>query len=234
MNDPVFLITGAAGGIGAATAHLATTAGYRVVLAGRDATRLDALARRLGPPERVSTGPCDVTDWDQLRALLDRVATEFGRLDVAFANAGQFSGPPLLGTIDAPGAWRDMVLTNVYGTALTSHAAWPLLTASRGHLVMTGSVAGRVTVPGQLYSATKWAVTALAQSLRAAAVGSGVRVTVVQPGLVAAGTIAADRADDPKLTPADVARAVMYALAQPPGVDVNEIVIRPTGQHPGR
>ena len=127
-----------------------------------------------------------------------------------------------------------MVLTNVFGAAITVRAVWPLLVKAPGHLVLTGSVAGRVTVPGSIYSATKWAVTGLGQSIRAAAVGSGVRVTVVQPGLVDAGPIPPNRWNDPKLEPADVARAALFAVTQPPGVDLSEIVIRPTGQHPAR
>jgi NADP-dependent 3-hydroxy acid dehydrogenase YdfG len=225
LADQVFLVTGATGGIGAATARGAAEAGYRLVLAGRSPDRLLALADSLGG----LAVRCDVTEADQLRALADRIAAEFGRLDVVFANAGQFSAPPLLAA-DAPAEWRDMVLTNVYGTALTAHVLWPMLVASSGHLVLTGSVAGRVTVPGSLYSPTKWAVTALGQSLRAAAVGTGVRVTVIQPGLVDAGHIAPERQADPKLAPADVARAVLYAVTQPPTVDVNEIVLRPKGQ----
>lgn len=213
---------------------MAADRGYRLVLASRNAERLHALAAELGSPDRVLACPCDVSEWDEVRGLADRVGEAFGRLDVTFANAGQFLAPLLLGDVDAPDEWRSMVLTNVYGTALTVHATWPLLTASQGHLVITGSVAGRVVVPGQLYSATKWAVSGLAQSIRSAAVGTGVRVTVVQPGLVDVGQVPEHRKDDPKLQPGDVARAVMFALDQPPQVDVNEIVVRPTGQAPHR
>ena len=120
------------------------------------------------------------------------------------------------------------------GAAITAHAVWPSLRDSRGQLVLTGSVAGLVTVPASLYSATKWAVTGLGRSLRAAGAREGVRVTVVHPGLVDAGYLAPDRRDDPKLAPEDVARAVLFALDQPPGVDVNELVVRPAGQDPAR
>jgi NADP-dependent 3-hydroxy acid dehydrogenase YdfG len=75
-----------------------------------------------------------------------------------------------------------MVMTNVFGTAITVRALWPMLARAQGHLVLTGSVAGRVNVAGSVYSATKWAVTGLGQSVRAAAASSGVRVTLVQPG----------------------------------------------------
>jgi NADP-dependent 3-hydroxy acid dehydrogenase YdfG len=127
-----------------------------------------------------------------------------------------------------------MVLTNVYGTAITARAAMPHLLAARGHLVLIGSVAGTVTVPGDLYSATKWAVTALGRGIRAEVAGTGVRVTVVQPGLVDAGTRSPAREGDPVLRPEGVARAVLFAVGQPPHVDVGEIVVRPSGQDPHR
>lgn len=234
MDDPVLLITGASTGIGAATSRLAADHGYRLVLASREAPRLEALAEELGGLARALAMPCDVTDWTQVQALAEFVARTFGRLDAAFVNAGQFAGAPLLGDRDTPQEWRQMVLTNVYGAAITAHAVWPLLTVSRGHLIFTGSVAGRVAIPASLYSATKWAITGLGQSLRAAAVGSGARVTVIHPGLVDSGVIAPERQDDPKLDPQDVARAVLFALTQPAGVDINEIVIRPVGQEPAR
>jgi NADP-dependent 3-hydroxy acid dehydrogenase YdfG len=125
-----------------------------------------------------------------------------------------------------------MVVTNICGPAYTARATMPALIRSKGHLVLTGSAAGRGVRPGNLYSATKWAVTGLAQAIRAEAVGTGVRVTLIQPGLTDTEAIPASRAADPKLDPADVGRAVMYAVSQPPTVDVNEILIRPVGQGP--
>ena len=94
-----------------------------------------------------------------------------------------------------------------------------MLAESRGHLLLTGSVAGRVLIPGSLYSATKWAVSALAASIRAECVGTGVRVTLVQPGLTDTDPVSPGREGDPKLDPGDVARAVLYAVSQPAGVD---------------
>jgi NADP-dependent 3-hydroxy acid dehydrogenase YdfG len=123
-----------------------------------------------------------------------------------------------------------MVLTNVYGAAITARATLPLLAETEGHLVLTGSVAGRHIRTANLYSATKWAVTGLAGSIREEAVGTGVRVTVIQPGLVRTDMISDEQRAKPNLVPDDIARAVLYALEQPPSVDVNEIVVRPTGQ----
>jgi NADP-dependent 3-hydroxy acid dehydrogenase YdfG len=96
--------------------------------------------------------------------------------------------------------------------------------------VLTGSVAGRHIRRGSLYSATKWAITGLAGSIRDEAVGTGVRVTVVQPGLVDTELISEEQRAKPNLVPDDIARTVLFALQQPPSVDVNEIVVRPTGQ----
>ncbi|MGW4214468.1 SDR family oxidoreductase [Lentzea sp. NPDC004789] len=231
MNDPVFLITGASRGIGAATARLAAESGYRLVLVARDQLRLADLAAQLDSPDRTLPISCDVTDWEQLSGLITRVQDTWGRLDVVFANAGASVVTSFLGTHGAPpDQWRDMVLANVYGPALTARAALPALVASGGHLVLTGSAAGRGVRPGNLYSATKWAVTGLAQSIRAECVGTGVRVTLIQPGLVDTGGIPPERSHDPKLDSADIARAVLYAVSQPATVDVNEILIRPVGQ----
>ncbi|WP_433262870.1 SDR family oxidoreductase [Actinosynnema sp. CS-041913] len=231
MGEGVFLITGASRGIGLATAQAAAEAGYRLVLTARDVDKLAEQAARLGGPDRVWVASCDVRAWEQLAALVGRVEEEWGRLDVVFANAGTSVVTSFTSSQGAPPAqWSDMVLTNVCGPAFTARAALPALIRSGGHLVLTGSAAGRGVRPGNLYAATKWAVTGLAQAIRAECVGTGVRVTLVQPGLTDTGGIPTSRLGDPKLAPADVARAVMYAVSQPSTVDVNEILVRPLGQ----
>ena len=121
-----------------------------------------------------------------------------------------------------------MVLTNVYGAALTIRASLPALRESRGHLLLTGSVAGRVAIEGSLYSATKWAVTGMAESLRKQVLGTGIRVTLVEPGVVS--TPFFNEPPKEALEASDIARAVVYALAQPEHVSINEILIRPTSQ----
>jgi NADP-dependent 3-hydroxy acid dehydrogenase YdfG len=121
-----------------------------------------------------------------------------------------------------------MVLTNVYGAALTIRATIPALKASRGHLLLTGSVAGRRALPGSLYSATKWAVTGMGESARLELNGTGVRVTLIEPGMV--DTPFFENRPTGALEPDDIARAVMFAVSQPPHVDVNEILVRPTSQ----
>jgi NADP-dependent 3-hydroxy acid dehydrogenase YdfG len=227
VADDVVLITGASSGIGAATARAAAAQGYRVALAARSAEPLAELARELGAPERALAVSCDVTEWEDVQLLVSATLERFGRIDVAFANAGFGARRGFLE--ESPEHWRDMVLTNVYGSALTVRAVVPALRESRGHLILTGSVAGRVAVPGSLYSCTKWAVTAMAEAARRELHGSGIRVTLLSPG-----TVETPFYDEPvggeQLTAEDVARAVMYAVGQPPHVDVNEILMRPTTQ----
>jgi NADP-dependent 3-hydroxy acid dehydrogenase YdfG len=226
MADPVFLITGASSGIGAATARAAAEAGYRLALAARSVDKLEALAGELGGDERALAIACDVTEWSDQEAMVAQVLDRFGQLDVAFANAGFGAKRGFLS--ETPEFWREMVLTNVYGAALTIRATVEALTASQGHLLLTGSVAGRRALPGSLYSATKWAVTAMGEGARQELNGSGVRVTLIEPGAV--DTPFFENQPKTALVAEDVARAVMYAVSQPPSVDVNEILIRATTQ----
>jgi NADP-dependent 3-hydroxy acid dehydrogenase YdfG len=226
MSDPVFLITGASSGIGAATARRAAQDGYRLVLAARSEDRLAELAEALGGPHRAIAVRCDVTEWPDQESLVSQALERFGRLDVAFANAGFGASRGFLN--ESPELWRSMVLTNVYGAALTIRATMPVLKDAKGHLLLTGSVAWRRALPGSLYSATKWAVTAMGESARQELNDTGVRVTVIEPGMV--DTPFFDNPVSGALEPDDVARAVMFAVSQPPHVDVNEILVRPTSQ----
>jgi NADP-dependent 3-hydroxy acid dehydrogenase YdfG len=225
-DDPVFLITGASSGIGAATARHAAKAGYRLVLGARSADKLEALATELGGEDRAIAVPTDVTKWADNEALVTAATDRFGRLDVAFANAGFGAARGWLK--ETPEHWHDMVLTNVLGAAYTVRAAIPALKASKGHILITGSVAGRRVLPGSLYSVTKWAVTAMGEAIRADLNETGVRTTLIEPGMV--DTPFFDNPGEGRLEPDDIARAVMYAISQPPHVDVNEILIRPTAQ----
>jgi len=226
MADPVFLITGASSGIGAATAHMASAAGYRLVLAARSTDKLEALAEELGGEERAIAVTCDVTEFDQQEAMVRAALDTFGRLDVAFANAGFGAARGFLE--ESPEQWRDMVLTNVLGCAYTIRATMPALMESVGHLLLTSSVAGRRALPGSLYSATKHAVTAMAESARQELNDSGVRVTSIEPEMV--DTPFFDDRPQNALEPDDIARAIMFAVQQPAHVDVNEILIRPVSQ----
>jgi NADP-dependent 3-hydroxy acid dehydrogenase YdfG len=225
-NSKVFLITGASTGIGAATARRAAQEGYRVVLAARSKDKLDALAGELGGDGQAIAVECDVAEWEQQAALAARALDAFGRIDVVFANAGFGAQRSFLG--DSPEHWRDMVLTNVLGVAYTIRATLPELRERAGHMVITSSVAGRRALQGSLYSATKHAVTAMGEALRQEANDTGMRVTLIEPGMV--DTPFFDNPGEGRLEADDVARVIMFAVAQPPHVDVNEILVRPTAQ----
>ena len=225
MSDAVFLITGASSGIGAETARRAAGAGYRVVLAARSTERVEALSQELGGAGRALPVHCDVNDETSQRAMVLEVLKEFGRIDVVFANAGMGGSPGGFSGAD-PDHWREMILTNIYGVGLTLRCTIESLKKTRGHLLLTGSAAGRATIPGSMYSATKWAVSAIGYGVREELRGTGIRVTLIEPGMV--DTPFFDERPAHALNPEDVAAAVLYAVSQPPHVDVNEILVRPT------
>jgi NADP-dependent 3-hydroxy acid dehydrogenase YdfG len=226
-DSPVLLITGASSGIGAATARHAVDAGWRVVLAARSEEKLQELADELGGDEAAVAVRCDVTSWDDQQAAVTRAFEAFGRLDASFANAGFGAKRGFLE--ESVEHWKAMVDTNVYGCALSIRAA---LTRFReqgsGHMLLTGSVAGRRALPGSLYSATKWAVTAMGEALRAEVADTPIRVTLIEPGMV--DTPFFENRPTGALQADDIARVALYALTQPPHVDVNEVLIRPVNQ----
>ena len=230
-DEPVLLITGASSGIGAATARRAAETGYRLVLGARREDRLRELAEELGGAQRAVAVRCDVTDFDDDQALAQAALESFGRIDAVFANAGFGAQRGFLE--ESVEHWRSMVLTNVLGVALTIRATLPhLLERGSGHYLITSSVAGRRVLPGSLYSATKWAVTAIGEALRAELRqmhdNTGIRVTLIEPGMT--DTEFFDQRPQNALADDDLARAAIYALTQPERVDVNEILVRPSSQ----
>jgi len=230
-DDPVLLITGASSGIGAATARLAAPT-HRLVLAARRTEELEALAAELGGPERALAVGCDVGEWDQVEAMAAAALAHFGRIDIVFANAGFGAARGFLE--ESVEHWRSMVLTNVLGPALTIRATLPhLLERGTGHFLVTSSIVGRFPVPGSLYGATKWAATAIGHNLRAELRqlqdNDAIRVTLIEPGMVDT-PFFDQRPGEWALRDEDIGRAVMYAVEQPPNVDVSEILVRPTQQ----
>ena len=232
-DDPVLLITGASSGIGAATARAAAERGWRLALGARSEDRLTELAGELGGEDKALAVRADVTEFGDNERLVAAAVDGFGRLDAVFANAGFGASRGFLE--EDPDHWRSMVLTNVLGVAYTIRAALPhMLEADRGHFVITSSVAGRRALPGSLYSATKWAVTATAealrQELRQMHENHTIRVTCIEPGMVDTPFFDDRPGPERALHDEDIAAAVIYALEQPDRVDVNEILIRPVTQ----
>ncbi|MFE5401546.1 SDR family oxidoreductase [Streptomyces sp. NPDC056580] len=231
MNDsPVALITGGGSGIGAAVARRLLDAGYRVTVTGRGERRLRDFAGALGDPAGLLTTAGDAASYDDVRGAVDRTLAEFGRLDTVVSNAG-FATHDSVADGD-PAGWPEMVLTNVLGPALLIRASVEALKETGGRIVLVGSVAGLVPTPGNLYGATKWAVTGLAENTRRQVTEFGIGVTLVAPGRVGTpfwdsyGSLPPGRL----LTAEQIADSVVWAIRQPAGVDVNTVVVRPLGQ----
>src|SRR4051794_5804419 len=235
-------ITGASSGIGEATALACARAGAAVALAARREDRIRDLAGRIEEEGgRAVALPTDVSDERQARAFIEHAYEQLGGLDALVNNAGLM----LLGPI--PGAdteeWRRMVDVNVYGVLYCTHAALPvMLEKGAGHIVNVSSVAGRFARAGSgVYNLTKWGVGAFSEALRQEVTAQGIRITLIEPGAVATELVDQNRpevqevirgvlADATPLEADDIARAVVYALAQPQNVSINEVLIRPTGQ----
>jgi clavulanate-9-aldehyde reductase len=242
LSNQVVLVTGASSGIGEATALACARAGAAVALAARRADRIDALVERIdregGRAVAIAT---DVGEEAQARAFVERAHSELGRLDVLVNNAGVMLLGPITGADTEE--WRRMIHANVFGVLYCTHAALPLMAAQgSGHVINVSSVAGRFARAGSgVYNLTKFGVGAFSESLRQEAVAIGVRVTVVEPGAVATELPGHNRPEILEqmakrfqgVTPLaadDIANAVLYAIAQPANVSVNEMLIRPSGQ----
>ncbi|MEK6343617.1 MAG: SDR family oxidoreductase [Curtobacterium sp.] len=240
IQGKVVAITGASSGIGEATAEHLAARGAKVVLGARRVERLATVVERItaagGEAIAVDT---DVRSREALHALIASARSRFGRLDVLHQNAGSMAVSPFALDVDG---WQQMVDVNLVGVLNGIAAALPVFREQgSGHFVHTASTSAHRIVPAQgVYAATKTAVRVLSEALRQEA-GPGLRVTVVSPGFTA--TEGVTKTDDPEqraalqarmdaiAMPTDaVAAAVAYAIAQPAGVDVGEVVIRPTAQ----
>ncbi|GGS19954.1 oxidoreductase [Streptomyces nojiriensis] len=235
----VVAITGAGSGIGEATALLLAERGARVVLGARRTERLEALAARIERAGgRAAWIRTDVTRRGDVSALVGLARERYGRLDVLVGNAGVGLISPLdeLRVED----WEEMIDVNLKGVLYGIAAALPLFREQgSGHFVNIVSTAGLRVVPQQsVYAGTKNAVRTISEGLRQEA-GDSVRVTVVSPGAVRTdftermgpqARARIDRMMETALSPDAVARAVAFAVEQPDGVDVGDIVVRPTAQ----
>jgi NADP-dependent 3-hydroxy acid dehydrogenase YdfG len=241
VADKVVAITGASSGIGEAAALMLASAGAKLALGARRTDGLEGLVRRIvGAGGEAVHALTDVTRRADLLDLVALARMHYGRLDVVIANAGVAPISPLDELrVDE---WDQMIDVNVKGVLYAIAAALPVFRAQGfGHFVTLASTAGFKTVPNQaVYSATKFAVRALCEGLRQEA-GDKLRVTIVSPGFVATDLVqsvpeAGFRAqllaarDRMAIPPNAVAKAILFAIEQPPEVDVNEIVIRPTAQ----
>jgi NADP-dependent 3-hydroxy acid dehydrogenase YdfG len=242
LQGKVALVTGASSGIGAATAEALAAAGANVVIAARRTDRLTALESKLAAQgTKVLSVELDVTDERACRAAVQQTVDQFGALDILVNNAGLM----LLGKIEGADTtdWTRMINTNVLGLMFMTHAALPHLLAGQGSIINVSSVAGRVARLGSgAYNASKWAVGAFSESLRQEVTTRGVRVVVIEPGMVATelrdhitdqtakAAVMARAEETRQLQATDIANAVVWAVTQPDYVAINEILIRPTDQ----
>ncbi len=243
LAGKVAIVTGASSGIGEATAIALAAEGAAVTIAARRRDRLDDLTKRITEKgEQVLSITADVSDEAQVDDVVQQTQVKFGKVDILVNNAGVM----LLGMIDGANTedWRRMINLNVLGLTYATHKVLPLMkTQGSGHIVNISSVAGRVANAGSgVYNASKWAVGAFSESLRKEVYQNNIRVTIIEPGLVA--TELPQHVTDPKakettanfygsvknLESEDIAAAIIYAVTQPPRVNVNEILIRPTEQ----
>ncbi|GHF44706.1 SDR family oxidoreductase [Streptomyces griseosporeus] len=229
-ESKVALITGGGSGIGAAVARRLLDGGWRVAVVGRGAQRLRDFAEGLGNPQELLTITGSAAEYGDVAAAVEQTLKTYGRLDTVVANAG-FATHDSVATGD-PAGWTEMVLTNVLGPALLIRASVEALKETRGRIVLVGSVAGFVHTPGNIYGATKWAVTGLAENARREVTELGIGVTLIAPGRVETPFWDSYGSLPPGhlLTADQIAESVTWAIGQPEGVDVNTVVVRPLGQ----
>lgn len=234
ISEKVVLITGASSGIGEATVRELAHAGARLFIGARRSEKLSALQAELG--DRVAWRELDVTDPDSFEAFVAAAEARFGGIDVLVNNAGVMPLSPLSAL--KRDEWKRMIDVNIHGVLNGIAAVLPRFLAKRnGHVVNVASVGAHLVLPtAAVYCATKYAVWAITEGLRQE--HDDIRSTVISPGVTA--TELGDDISDPQvaaalkewrqksLTPDAIARAIRYALEQPDGVDVNEIIVRPT------
>ena len=219
----VILITGASSGIGEICARYAVKAGHKVALVARSTDKLDALVEEFGA-DSAHAFTCDVTQADQQEQMVADAVDRFERLDVVMANAGL--GASAKGTeAGDPANFETMIAVNCLGVTLTAKYTLPHLRASKGHMVLVGSLAAQRTVWGSVYSATKWFIRGYADNLGEELGDAGGRVTCLHPGMT--DTPFFDDAKPDALRPDDIARAFMFAIDQPDHVRVPHLPVYP-------
>jgi len=244
LREKTVFVTGASSGIGAACAQAFAGEGCRLLLAARRLDRLEALAERLRDDYGVEThvGALDVRDREAVNAFVDTLAPEWSAIDVLVNNAGLARGLATVYEGDVTD-WEEMIDTNVKGLLWVTRAVLRgMVERGAGHVVNIGSIAGHETYPGgNVYCASKHAVTALGRSLNIDVLGTGVRVSSVDPGLVETEfSVVRFHGDQERaesvyeglepLHGRDVADAVLFCATRPPHANVREMILMPSAQ----
>ena len=238
LQDKIALVTGGGSGVGKAVAALFLKEGAKVVIAGRDAAKLSAVATELKAGDRLRTVATDVSKAEQCKALIEAATKAFGRIDVLVNNAGTNLKERTLRELTVE-SWDMMIRTNLDGAFYCTHAVLPQMFARKdGVIVNVVSIAGKRANPlgGAAYDAAKFGMSALGLVLGAEEKDSGVRVSNIYPGEIDTPILehrprpVTDEQRAAILKPEDVAEAVLYVAALPPRVSVPELVIKPTSQ----
>jgi len=240
IKDKVVVITGASSGLGEATARLLARDGAKLVVGARRLERLQALTEELGLGKDAAV-QTDVTQYAQVKRLVDRAIQLHGRIDVIINNAGLMPHSPLeRGKVQD---WDQMIDVNIKGVLYGIAAALPYMKEQRsGHIINVSSVAGHLVRPGSaVYAATKHAVRVISEGLRQEVKPHNIRSTIISPGAVATelpnSVTEPDVAESVRelyarvaISPDSFANMVAFAISQPEDVDINEILFRPTKQ----
>lgn len=244
LTDKIVLITGASSGIGEACAELFAAAGARLIIAARRSDRLQALSDRLEKAHgrEICSIPLDVRDLGVVTRVLENLPEPWGEIDILINNAGLARGLEPVADGDARD-WDEMIDTNIKGLLYVTRAVLPgMIARNRGHIINLGSIAGSEVYPnGVVYCATKAAVEVISRGLRLDLVGSEIRVTNIEPGMVETefsnirfhgDDEAADRvyAGVTPLTGRDVADTILFAASRPPHVNIDSIMLKPVAQ----
>lgn len=244
LQDRIVLITGASSGIGSATARVFAQAGAKLILTARRQDRLEQLADELGKEFASSTHllSLDVRDASAVESAISNLSADWSSIDVLINNAGLSRGLEKLqaGSIQD---WEEMIDTNIKGLLYFTRAIVPgMISRGRGHVVNLGSTAGHQTYPnGNVYCATKAAVRVISEGLKQDLLGTPVRVSSVDPGLVETEfSQVRFRGDTERakkvyqgltpLTPTDVADVIFFCATRPPHVNISEVLLMPTDQ----
>ncbi|CAM2906785.1 SDR family oxidoreductase [Pseudoalteromonas distincta] len=223
-KEKIVLITGASSGIGEATAKTLVNNGHKVILTARREDKLTKLVESLGSNNALSVA-ADATDFTALENVVTKGIEKFGRLDVAFANAGM--GVSTAGTEKGdPDEWSTMIDINIKALLWTAKLTLPHLRQNKGHFILTSSAAGRKPIGGSIYGATKWFAYGFGQNLAEEMSEWNGRCTTIAPGMV--NTPFFDDAKPDKLDPQDVADAVLFAIEANQRNSVREIYLMPT------
>ncbi|UQS84568.1 SDR family oxidoreductase [Apilactobacillus apisilvae] len=243
LKDKVIVITGASSGMGAATTKKAIDKGAKVVIGARNEDKLKAIAESTEKPDNVIYQKTDVTSLDDVKALVKTAVDKFGKIDIIYNNAGIMPQDKLVDS--EPESWKAMFDTNVIGVLNGIKATTPIMKQQGYGLIMaTDSVAGHVVYPGSaVYNSTKFAVRAIMEGLRQEEHGNGIKTGIVSPGAVdtnLVSTIGNQQIKDAivkmsedknmALSAEDVANSAIFMMEQPANVNMNEILVRPTGQ----